>query len=301
MRTNQKTGKGVDFWLELLDYGKRHKKTIQAAFDEFSRWGAFPQCHSRSELGDLPRSALARMITDAIITRTIDHDIPVNSQGQAWDRNLLRETFGHVCKYVGQIIKPEMIRKNLQQIHASGISNEKIYEVLDYLVDTMLVHRIEPLESALQSRRNGAKYCLCDHFIREIWLQEEIPLSPSILADAKEPIPMLAGHIMESLLGYFLHSIPGIGITWFPNRNEKPEVDYVITVGDQRIPIEVKYSRSKSTKADIQGLVSFCKREINNAPFGLLITQNEIGRWAKSEEYGGNIIAIPASYIMMLA
>jgi predicted AAA+ superfamily ATPase len=290
--------KKLDFWMNLLNHGKQHKKVVQAAFDAFSRWGAFPQCHSG---GDSSRSALSTMITDAIITRTIENDVPVNEKGQAWDRNLLRETFWHVCKYVGQIIQPEMIRKNLRNITPAGITNEKIYDVLDYLVDTMLIHRIDPLESVLQSRRNGAKYCLCDHFIREIWLQEEIPLSPSILADAQEPTASLAGHIIESLLGYYFSGISGIGITWFPGRNERPEVDYVITIGDQKIPVEVKFSRSKSTRDDIRGLESFCSRDTNNAPFGILITQNESGLWENRGEQVDNIISIPASNIFLLA
>jgi predicted AAA+ superfamily ATPase len=294
---NRQKWKDIEFWKELSAFGKRHKKVIQDAFRHFSEWGGFPLCHTG---GNLSRSTIVDMIAEAIITRTIEHDVPVNAQGQAWDKNLMRETFRHLCKFVGQIVKPEEIRINLRDVLQSGITNAKIYEVLDYLTETMLVHRIDPLEILLQKKRNGAKYCLCDHFIREVWLQEEVPLLPSKLIGANESLAALAGHVMESLLGYFLRSLSNLEISWFPPRKSEPEVDYIVTIGLQRIPIEVKYSRKKPSKIDISGLLSFCGLDKYNAPFGLLITQEYAEPLVHLGPNCKNIIAIPASTFLLL-
>lgn len=44
-----------------------------------------------------------------------------------------------------------------------------------------------------------------------------------------------------------------------------------MTVGDQRIPIEVKY-RSRITYSDTHGLRSFIEKSFYNAPFGVFVT-----------------------------
>ena len=97
---------------------------------------------------------------------------------------------------------------------------------------------------------------------------------------------------MESVLGYFLKGIHGLEVSWFPKRGAEPEVDFVLTVGLKRIPIEVKYTRGIATGRQLAGLERFCREEKYNAPFGLLITQRESG------PIGDNVLAVPAAALL---
>ncbi len=98
-----------------------------------------------------------------------------------------------------------------------------------------------------------------------------IPLDPSELR-AQSHLTELAGHLAESTLGYFLASIPSLDVAHFPARGSEPEVDFVITVGTKRIPIEVKYRRRIQPHDDTVGLRAFLEKTVYNAPFGLLVT-----------------------------
>jgi predicted AAA+ superfamily ATPase len=144
---------------------------------------------------------------------------------------------------------------------------------LHFLEDTLLFRLIEPLELRLKRQRGTSKLCLCDHILRASWLQEIIPLTETELS-INPHLSVLAGHIVESVVGYFISSILGLDVAYFPERKPEPEVDFVLTIGEQRIPIEVKY-RKKIEFSDIRGLLSFIERPIYHAPFGLLITQTE--------------------------
>ncbi len=63
-------------------------------------------------------------------------------------------------------------------------------------------------------------------------------------------------------------------MAYFPERGAEPEVDYVITIGEQRLPIEVKYGR-RVDFSDTHGLRAFVEKAHYRAPFGLLLTQRD--------------------------
>ncbi|MGO8751340.1 MAG: hypothetical protein ACLQNE_35790 [Thermoguttaceae bacterium] len=65
-------------------------------------------------------------------------------------------------------------------------------------------------------------------------------------------------------------------------------MDFVLTLGLSRIPIEIKYRRGRPDGGGLAGLRSFCSQAKYNAPFGLLITQELSG--ALNEK----IVALPA-------
>jgi predicted AAA+ superfamily ATPase len=52
----------------------------------------------------------------------------------------------------------------------------------------------------------------------------------------------------------------------------EPEVDFVLTVGDYRIPVEVKYRRRIDEFRDTLGLRAFLEKTVYHAPFGILVT-----------------------------
>ena len=84
----------------------------------------------------------------------------------------------------------------------------------------------------------------------------------------------LAGHLAESALGYFLASVPSLDVAHFPERNAEPEVDFILTIGTKRIPIEVKYRKRIDPMEDTRGLRAFIEKSVYNA-FGLLVTLDD--------------------------
>jgi predicted AAA+ superfamily ATPase len=142
------------------------------------------------------------------------------------------------------------------------------------LDSSLLLKQIEPLEIRLKKRRGYRKICLCDHAIRAAWLQEVIPLDPVEL-DRNPHLMDLAGRVAESTAGYYLSSITGLAVSHLPERGGDPEVDYVLTIGERRIPVEIKYRRQIDSMRDTLGLRAFIEKAANNAPFGLLITRED--------------------------
>ena len=53
---------------------------------------------------------------------------------------------------------------------------------------------------------------------------------------------------------------------------EEPEVDFVLTIGERRIPLEVKYRKRIDSHNDTIGLRAFLEKTVYNAPFGILVT-----------------------------
>ncbi len=139
---------------------------------------------------------------------------------------------------------------------------------------SLLLRCVPPAEIRLKRNRGPSKICLVDHALRACWLQEVVPLVPDELRD--EALCTLAGHIAESAVGSHLLHLPGLGLSHFPARSNAPEVDFVLTVGAQRIPLEVKYRRRIDETRDLLGLQSFMDTAANNAPFGILVTQRAI-------------------------
>jgi predicted AAA+ superfamily ATPase len=156
---------------------------------------------------------------------------------------------------------------------AANIGWQRVLTYLKFLDQTLLIRLIEPLELRLKRRRGPSKLCLCDHALRAAWLQEVIPLDENGLKQCPH-LRDLAGHIAESTVGYFFKSLTNLDVAHFPERGPEPEVDFVLTVGEQRVPIEVKY-RSVITWQDSRGLRSFIEKSAYNAPFGIMVTQTD--------------------------
>jgi len=184
---------------------------------------------------------------------------------------LLEEVFRLCCRYAGQTPGQGLFVPEIQQALAGNIGWNRILNYLRFLDGTLLVRLIQPLELRLKRRKSPPKICLCDHALRASWLQEVVPLDPQGLS-ASPHLTLLAGHLAESVLGYFLASIPHLDLAHFPARGAEPEVDFVLTVGTRRIPIEVKYRKHIDPHDDTLGLRAFLEKTVYNAPLGLLVT-----------------------------
>ncbi len=119
-------------------------------------------------------------------------------------------------------------------------------------------------------------------------------MDPVLLAAAPE-LTVIAGHLAESTVGATLSTIGGLDLAHYPQRGTEPEVDFVLTIGTHRIPVEVEYQAAIDPVRDIAGLNAFLARTVNRAPFGVLVTRNDVGQHPDPQ-----IVALPLSSLMLL-
>jgi len=272
------------FWLDLASYAQRHNRVLRKAFDVFSEVGGYPVGHKPGAR----RSELGTQIANDVVKRTVRQDLKAGQGGKRQRSEIIEETYRQVCRYAGQEITAKRIREEVQNVLGQDVPQNAVRNAIRFLADALLVHEVSPMEALSKRQSHSPKLCLCDHYVREAWLQENLPVSIAALAAAREEICAAAGHLIESDIGYYLKGIPGLNVSWFPTRGEEPELDFVLTIGLKRIPIEVKYRRGAAKAEHLRGLQSFCGLAKYNASFGLLITQDTSGIIAD------NIIALPA-------
>ena len=190
------------------------------------------------------------------------------------DARLLEEVFRLACRYAGQSPGFALFASEIRQALAADVGRQRIQAYLQFLDKAMLVKLIPPLELRLKRRKGHAKICICDHGLRASWLQEIVPLDPAALTRQPE-YHDLAGHLAESIVGYFLGGISHLDVGHFPERGDEPEVDYVLSIGEKRIPLEVKYRRRIDPMRDTVGLRAFIEKRVYGAPFGILVTMGD--------------------------
>ena len=260
-----------DFWLDLREHGKAQAKFRDEAFCHFSQRGGYPLVHN---LKDVNWHLLADQLNETVIRRVIQHDLRLGERGRKRDPQLLEELFRLACRYAGQTPTVSTLAEETRLSLSANIGVQRVTSYLRFLDDTLLLRMIPPLEVRLKRKRGSSKLCLVDHGLRASWLQEQIPLNPQELAQRPELSP-IAGHIAESVFGSVASTIAGLDISHLPERGIEREVDFVLTIGYQRLPVEIKYRRRIHPLHDTLGIRSFVEKSINNAPFGILITQDD--------------------------
>jgi predicted AAA+ superfamily ATPase len=281
----------ADFWRELVLHGKRDADVRLRVYSLFSDRGAYPIAHDNPDVG---WDELASHLNETVIRRAIQHDLRLGARGQKRDERLLEEVFRLCCRYDGQAPGPSVFVPEIQQTLAANIGWTRILSYLRFLDGTLLVRLISPLELRLKRQKAPPKLCLCDHALRASWTQELIPLDQKGL-EANPHLSDLAGHIAEGVLGYFFASIPDLQVAHFPARGVEPEVDFVLTVGTHRIPVEVKYRKRIDPYGDTLGLRAFIEKAAYNAPFGILVTLLDDVQVADPR-----IITIPMSSVLWM-
>ncbi len=277
----------LTFWEGLKAHGEIHKTFRDQAFSYFSAVGAYPLAHLRY---DVPWEALADQLNETIVKRVIQHDLRLGEKGRKRDGLLLEEIFRICCRYAGQAPSVGKLAAEMQASLSTDIGSERVRVNLNFLAETLLIRLINPLEIRLKKQRSNAKICLVDHALRASWLQERI----NLIDPANEPEATIAGYIAESTVGTVLSAITHLDIAWVPEKGQSKEVDFVMILGNQRVPIEVKY-RNSVRQRDLHGIIQFMDSPINQAPFGIVVTKNDD---AIIEDK--RLIALPLSTFMLL-
>ena len=280
-----------DFWRALRAYGQENAAFLKEAFRHFSDRGGYPIVHKQR---DVEWALLADQLNETVIERVIQHDLRVGRRGRKRDAQLLEELFRLACRYAGQAPSVLTLADEVRQALGANIGSQRVTHYLKFLSETLLLRLIPPLEIRLKRKRGSSKLCLVDHGLRASWLQEHIPLTPEALAKRPELTP-LAGHLAESIFGSVASTIHGLDLAHFPGRGMDREVDFVLTIGAQRLPVEIKYQRRIDPLRDTLGLRSFLEKSVNNASFGLLIVQDNAG-----DVDDPRIVSLPLSTFMLL-
>lgn len=281
----------VEFWRGLAAHGGAVAAERDAVFREFSARGGYPMVH---KLRNVEWPALADQLNETVIRRVIQHDLRVGERGRKRDAPLLEEIFQLACRYVGQSPNIATLTREAQRTLQANVGGQRALHYLRFLGDTLLLRLVNPLEIRLKRKRGNLKICLADHGLRAAWLQEIVPLDAAGL-DANPHLADLAGHIAESVAGAVLSTINSLDLAWLPERGGDPEIDFVLTVGTRRIPLEVKYQRRIDPLRDTEGLRTFIEKAVNNAPFGLLVTRD--GQHSVDDP---RIVTLPLSTLMLL-
>jgi predicted AAA+ superfamily ATPase len=279
-----------NFWVKLRQYGEANRDVRLAAFAAFSERGAYPVAQARP---DRPWEEVADLLNETVIRRAIQHDLRMGPRGAKRDEHLLEQVFRLACRYIGQSPAQALYLDEIRRAMNANVGWQRVLAYLKFLDGTLLLRLIGPMELRLKRVRGASKLCLCDHALRAAWLQELVPLT----AEGLQQLPHLselAGHIADSVAGYFLRSIVGLDVAHFPQRAAEPEVDYVLTVGEQRIPVEVKY-RKHISHGDTRGLRAFIEKAHYNAPFGILVTLLD-----DSATDDPRIVSLPLSSLLLL-
>lgn len=281
--------KQITFWQALRQQGIEESEKRQRAFQSFSERGSYPLAQSNPSA---TWEEVAEALNETVVRRAIQHDLRVGERGMRRDEGLLESVFRLTCRYAGQAPKLTSFVEELNETMEAGIGAQRVRKYIEFLDATMLIRTIQPLELRLKKRKGASKLCLCDHALRAAWMQEVVPLTPDAL-ELQPTLSDLAGRIAESVAGYFFRSIINLNVAHFPERHGEPEVDFVLTLGDQRIPIEIKYRR-RIDGGDQQGLLSFLNKRSYNAPFGVLVTLLD-----EAPVTDPRIVSVPLSTLLM--
>ncbi len=259
-----------EFWESISSHGERHSDVRNRAFAAFSERGGYPITHAR----DVPWAEVADQLNETVIRRVIQHDLRLGERGRKRDPQLLEELFRLCCRYTGQAPSQATLIAELKQVLRANIGWQRVLSYLRFLEGSLLVRLVRPLELRLKKVHGPVKLCVVDHGLRQSWLEETVPIHPEGL-ERSAHLTDLAGHIAEGVVGAYLGGIPHLDLAHFPERPTEPEVDLVLTVGETRIPLEVKYRRRIDPHRDTLGLRSFLEKTHYNAPFAVMVTMLE--------------------------
>ena len=284
----------LEFWQELTERGRRNAAGRDEAFRLYSERGGYPLAHDpRQPPADWP--ALAHRLNEGVIRPVLQHDLLIGPHGQDRDAALLETTFGIACRYAGRTTSVSELAQEVSHSSGEDADLEEVADYLQTLADTALI-RLLPWPVLNPNRpRDAIKLCLADHTLRASWLQERVSLAPDAVGAGPE-ITTLAGHIAQSVLGDTASVISGLDIDRVPTPPREPDLDFVLEVGDQQIPVQVNYRRSIDPVRDTRGIKAFVEKPAKRAPFGLLITRAD-GPAIDDPR----IVAMPLSTFMLLA
>jgi predicted AAA+ superfamily ATPase len=278
-----------EFWSDLAEYGRRNAELLDLTFAAFSERGGYPL----AQRAETSWPDVAAQLNETVIKRVIQHDLRIGDRGRRRDPQLLEEVFRLGARYCGQSPNLSTLAKEAREEMEANVGVNRIRAYIEFLDNSLLLRAINPHEMRLKKRRGAPKFCLSDHALRAAWLNEVVPLDVAGLERAPEQQD-LAGRVAESTAGYFLAGL-GLPVTYLPPRASSPEVDFLLTAGDHRVPIEIKFRRSIVPERDTLGLTAFLSKKVHRASVGVLVTQTDM-----VEAMPDRTVAVPLKALLLV-
>ena len=169
----------------------------------------------------------------------------------------------------------------------SGVSLPAIKEFYQLLVDTLIVHRVDPyLKNARKRLLTSPRYYFFDLGVRNAL--SYLPLNQG-LVKAKKRTLFEHAVILEVIRR--IRALNKNYRLYYWRTANGAEVDCVVDTGEALIPIEIK-SSSYVTLSEIKGLKIFLEDYKDKTSLGYVIT---LGK--KPEKLAKNILALPWDYL----
>jgi predicted AAA+ superfamily ATPase len=286
----------IEFWRDLVRHASDRSALLDRVFKAFADRGAYPMPHANP---DAPWQEVAAFLNETIVDRVVQHDLQTSPAVQGIDSVLMREVLRLACRYAGHSPRPATLSKEASLVLSSissQISAQAISNCLAALDQSLLMRTIDPLEYRRKPVKGYKKIALCDHTLRAAILHDIVPLDAPSLWNGPANVQTDAGFLAESTVGYYFALLVNKSIGHVPGGKGTLEIDYVVIIGDKRIPVEVKY-QSRVDPADGRALTAFLDNKLNNAPLGLLLTRDfEMGMDIRDPR----IVCLPLKALLLL-
>lgn len=246
-------------------------------FHEYLVRGGFPQTVLIESIAQAQR-LLREDIIDKVLKRDMTALFGVRRIIE------LEQTFIYLCMHDGGIQDLTTLSTNLE------ITKATVQNFIALLESTHLLYRLPPFGYGKEVLRARYKLYLADPAIAGAILMK----GKTLLED-----PIALGSAVETAVFTHLQAHNSTSFArfsyWKDVKNK--ELDLVAEIGENLIPLEVKYHSQLTSLKEVQGVLSFCMQK-PSIPYGYVLTKvaQDIGvlEYEKSSP-SAQIIRIPAS------
>jgi predicted AAA+ superfamily ATPase len=245
-------------------------------FHEYLVRGGFPQT---ALVESIPHAQ--RLLREDIIDKVLKRDMTALFGVR---RVLeLEQTFIYLCMHDGGIQDLATLSTNL------GIPKPTVQNFINLLEATHLLYRLPPFGYGKEILRARYKLYLADPAIAPAILMK----GKTILEDSKS-----LGNAVETTVFSHLaaHSATNHARFSYWKDSKNKELDLVVEVSEELIPLEVKYQSQVTQPKDVQGLINFCRERVSVSN-GYILTKasQDIGLLEDIDSSSTPIMRIPAS------
>lgn len=247
-------------------------QTLIGHFHEYLVRGGFPQT---AIVESVPQAQ--RLLREDIIDKVLKRDMTA----LFGVRKILEleQTFIYLCMHDGGIQDLQTLSSNL------GVPKPTVNNFINLLEATHLLYRLPPFGDGKEILRGRYKLYLADPAISSAILMK----GKTILED-----PKALGMAVETAVLSHLkaHSATNHARFSYWKDPKSKELDFIIALAEQLVPLEVKYESQLVNAKDVQGVINFSRQK--NIGQGYVITKapQDIGLL---ETDGAAIMRIPAS------
>jgi uncharacterized protein len=251
-------------------------KGLIGYFHEYLVRGGFPQT---AIVESIPQAQ--RLLREDIIDKVLKRDMTaIFGVRRVLE---LEQTFIYLCMHDGGIQDLTTLSKNL------GVPKPTVQKFIHLLEATHLLYRLPPYGYGKEILRARYKLYLADPAIAPAILMK----GKTILEDSKE-----LGNAVETAVFAHLsaHSSTNHARFSYWKDSKNKELDLVVELPQEIIPLEVKYQNQRTGLEDIQGLVNFCLQK-ESIKHGYVLTKapQDIGPINQNKRCRAEMMRIPAS------